>query len=189
MFTVDDYTISNITAELVGTGFPNVNDPLQFRLTGIDSISCTGTCAPLEIDFDAIVIPDSQSGSYLDQTALAVTVGMDGSLGAGSQVAVELLIGFSDASVFDLPVMLQPGQSFNYSPPAFGIASGDPSFMASLFIGCECFPLQPGQVFSAPDSVSITFNAPEPATWTLAGGALAVLALTIRRKRTRESKA
>src|SRR5258708_19339299 len=42
--TIGDYTISNITAEFVGPGFPNVIDPLQVRLTGIASITCVAPC-------------------------------------------------------------------------------------------------------------------------------------------------
>ena len=184
-FTVGDYTISNITAGFVGPGFPDVTDPLQFRLTGIGSITCTSCTDPLEIDFGAFLVAATDSGSYLNQEALTVNVAMDGSLDEGNEVPAELLVGFSDGTFFDLPVTLHGGLPFNYMPPAFGIATGNIDFMGSFFLGCGCTDLQPGQAFSSPDSISITFTAPEPATWPLAGSGLAALILAIRRTRSR----
>jgi hypothetical protein len=183
-FTVGDYTISNITAEFVGPGFPNVVDPLQFRLTGIGIITCIAPCLdPLEIDFGATLSPASQSGSYLDQPSLLVRIGLDGLLGEGNEVPVELLIQFSDGTGFDFPVTLHGGLPFQYTPDPFGIDTGDIAFLGAFFIGCDCSDLQPGQAFSAADSISITFDTPEPATWTLASGALAVFLLAVRRNR------
>jgi hypothetical protein len=183
-FTVGDYTISNITGEFRGPGFPNVYDPLQFRLTGIGSITCVAPCTdPLEIDFAAALSPDSLSGSYLDQTSLSVTVAMDGFLAEGNEVPVELAILFSDGSQFDHQETLHGGLQFTYMAPAFALSSGDIAFGGAFFLGCGCTDLQPGQAFSAADSISITFATPEPATWTLAGGVLAAFVLVARRKR------
>ncbi len=184
-FTVGDYTISNITAEFVGTGFPNVTDPLQFRLTGIDSITCTICSDSLEIDFGAFLTADTQSGAYLDQTALGVTVGMDGSLAEGNEVAADLFVGFVDGSFVELPVTLHGGLPFSYAQ-SLGIDTGTIDFMGGFSIGCGCVGLlQPGQALTVPDSISITFTAPEPVTWPLAGSGLAALTLAIRRKRSR----
>ena len=182
-FTVGDYTISNITAEFVGTDFSNVTDPLQFRLTGMDSITCTICSEPLEIDFGAFLTADTQSGAYLDQTALGVTVAMDGSLAEGNEVAADLFVGFVDGSFVELPVTLHAGLPFS-AAQSLGIATGNIDFMGGFSIGCGCIGLlQPGQALTVPDSISITFTAPEPATWMLSAVPLALLALVRRRKR------
>ena len=182
-FTVGDYTISNITAEFVGTSFANVTDPLQFRLTGIDSITCTLCTDSLEIDFGAFLTADTLSGDYLDQTALGVTVAMDGSLGEGNEVAADLFVGFVDGSFVELPVTLHAGMPFSYAQ-SLGIDTGTIDFMGGFAIGCGCVGLlQPGQALTVPDSISITFTAPEPATWMLSAVPLALLALVRRRKR------
>ncbi len=187
--TIGDYTISNITAEFVGPGFPNVIDPLQFRLTGIGSITCVAPCTdPLEIDFAAVLNPASQSGFYLDQTSLAVKVGINGFLAEGNEVPVELLIQFSEGTIFDLPVTLHGGLPFSYQPPGSTLSTGDIGFIGSFFLGCGCSGLQPGQAFSAADSISITFETPEPASWTVSSGGLAAFILAARRNWSRTTR-
>jgi hypothetical protein len=92
-FTVGDYTISNITEEFVGPGFPNVTDPIVFRLTGMGSITCTTCTDPLEIDFAGEAFPDSAS-----QFVYSVTP------------ATELLLSFPDGSIFDGTQTLNPSR-------------------------------------------------------------------------------
>jgi len=180
-FTIGGYSISNITEEFVGTDLDNVNDPLQFRLTGIDSISCN-PCGPLEIDFAAGAIPNTDSGFYQDLETVMTSIAMDGTLSEGNDLPFELVVQFSDGSLFDNPTTLSNGQPFSQST-FFGPIAGVPSFVGSLFLGCGCTSLAPGQVFSAPDSISVTFLTPEPATWALVPTGLIGIFLTFRRRR------
>jgi hypothetical protein len=180
-FTVGGYTISNITEEFVGSSLDNVDDPLQFRLTGIDSITCN-PCGPLEIDFAAGAIPNTDSGFYQDLETVMTSIGMDGTLSSGNDLPVELIIQFADGSFFDNPTTLSNGQPFSQSM-FFGPIAGVPTFVGSLFLGCGCTSLAPGQVFSAPDSISVTFLTPEPATWALVPTGLLGIFLTFRRGR------
>lgn len=187
-FTAGDYTISNITEEFAGPGFPDVTDPAVFRLTGIDSITCTICADPLEIDFIAAALPDSGS-----DFVYSVTVGMDGSLGPGNDVPAELLLLFPDGSIFDQAPTLNSSAAFNQTT-FFGSAdfssSGGPAVQGSFFLGCGCTNLAPGQVFSAPDSISVTFATPEPGTGTLLTAALIMgLPWALRRLRRTRSGA
>jgi hypothetical protein len=180
-FTVGDYTISNITEEFVGPGFPNVTDPIVFRLTGMGSITCTTCTDPLEIDFAGEAFPDSAS-----QFVYSVTPAMDGSLGPGNAVPTELLLSFPDGSIFDGTQTLNPSETFNQTGPPGSVdfsSIGGPGVQGSFFLGCGCTNLAPGQVFSAPDSISVTFAAPEPGTGMLLTAALAGLPWALRRLR------
>jgi hypothetical protein len=165
-FTVGDYTISNITEEFVGLGFPTISDPMMFRLTGIGSVTCTVCVDPLEIDFAAGVLPDSD-----DDFVFGVTIGMDGSLGPGNDVPTELAILFSDGSFFDQVLTLNASSPFNQKT-FFGAVGGPPLMEGGFLLGCGCTNLAPGQVFSAPDSISVTFDTPEPGTGMLLATAL-----------------
>jgi hypothetical protein len=184
-FTVGDYTISNITEEFVGPGFPNVTDPMVFRLTGIGSITCTTCTDPLEIDFAAEAFPASDS-----QFVYSVIAGMDGSLGPGNAVPTELILAFPDGSIFDQTQTLNPSGTFNQATflgPVDFSSIGGPGVEGGFFLGCGCVNLAPGQVFSAPDSISVTF-APEPGTGMLVTAALLGLPWALRRLRRARSR-
>ena len=180
-FSVGNYTISNITEEFVGSSLDDVTDPLQFRLTGIDSITCN-PCSPLEIDFAAGALPNTDSGFYQDLETIMTSIAMDGTLSEGNDLPFELFVQFIDGSTYDQSGILSNGQPFSMSS-FFGPVEGSPIFIGSLFLGCACTSLAPGQVFSAPDSVSITFLTPEPATWSLVPTGLLGLFFLARRRR------
>lgn len=184
--TFAGYSISNITLGFEGPGSLAVNDPLQLRLSGIGSITCDSCTDPLEIDFLAEALPDTASGFYFDQVAMQVDIALSGSLGDGSEVPAELVLLFGDGSLFDLPMLLQPGMPFSQSGGQ-AIATGAPVVEGAFFLGCGCALLGPNQAFSMPDSVSVTFELPEPATWAVSGFAL--LGLTGVRRLKRKARA